>query len=176
MKLSDKAIAFLIDYEKKEPRAYRDSADKWTIGIGHLITPDELRTGTIWIMGVACKWRTATMSDCFMEALFQQDIAPRVDTLNGLLERAPKQHEFDAMFCLMYNIGVGSPSPSKPGGFWRSSVRRLFNEGRTEAAGNAFLLWNKETRDGKRVVSNGLVKRRKQERDMFLNGTYNSQH
>lgn len=176
MTLSDQGRAFIIAYEKKEPRVYRDSAGKNTIGIGHLITPEELRTGTIWIQGVACKWRTATMSDCFMEALFQQDLAPRIHALNNLLERTPKQHEYDAMFSLLFNIGIGSPDKSKPGGFWRSSVRRHFNEGRTEAAGNAFLLWNKETRDGKRVVSNGLVKRRKQEKDMFLNGVYNSKH
>lgn len=43
MNLSKQGRAFLIDYEKKAPKAYKDSAGKWTIGIGHLVTAAELR-------------------------------------------------------------------------------------------------------------------------------------
>jgi GH24 family phage-related lysozyme (muramidase) len=45
MRLSDKGRDFLIAYEKKAPKVYRDSAGHLTIGIGHLITDHELKTG-----------------------------------------------------------------------------------------------------------------------------------
>jgi lysozyme len=164
-RLSPEGIAFLVDYEKAIPKAYKDSAGKWTIGIGHLITEEEQDSGLVEIAGYDhVKWRKTELNNAQMDALFRQDIAPRERWLSDSLFPQPKQHEFDAMFCLMYNIGMA--------GFARSSVRRLFNAGRLPEAGDAFLLWNKA--GGK--VSAGLKKRRQQERAMFLHGNYDSTH
>jgi lysozyme len=107
-----------------------------------------------------------------MDALFQQDIAPREKALMKLLTRPATQQQFDAMLCLLYNIGVGSEKKNRPPGFTRSSVRRLFNAGDLLGAADAFLMWNKA--GGK--VSKGLKIRRAQERAMFLDGNYDSQH
>lgn len=172
MKLSSQGVAFLVDYEKREPRAYKDSAEKWTWGIGHLITDKELASGIVEIAGVKKKWREAILTDALMDALFAQDLAPRELQLNALLTREPTQQQYDAMFCLLYNIGVGSADPKKPGGFTRSTVRRLSNAGDIQGAADAFLMWNK----AKGKISAGLVKRRAQERAMFLDGNYNSEH
>lgn len=171
MKLSDQGRAFIIAYEKKRPTAYKDSAGKWTIGIGHLITEDEENYGLVDIEGYdAVKWRKAELNDDQMDALFAQDIAPREKALMTLLKREPTQQQFDAMFSLFFNIGETN--------FRTSSVLRLFNIGARVDTGAAFLLFNKVTdqKTKKKRVEPGLVKRRVQERAMFLDGIYNSTH
>lgn len=170
MKLSDQGRAFIIDYEKKRPKAYKDSAGKWTIGIGHLITGAEEEDGRVWIGDERVEWETATLTDAQMDTLFAQDIAPREKALMTLLKREPAQQQFDAMFSLFFNIGETN--------FRTSSVLRLFNIGARVDTGAAFLLFNKVTdqKTKKKRVEPGLVKRRVQERAMFLDGIYNSTH
>jgi lysozyme len=67
-----------------------------------------------------------------------------------------KQHQFDAMTSLCWNIG--------PRNFLGSSVLRKTNENDIQGAADAFLMWDKAA--GK--VMPGLVKRRHAERKMFL--------
>jgi lysozyme len=169
MNISKQATEFLIDYEKKAPKVYRDSAGHLTIGIGHLLTEEELRTGKV--MG-SIPWRTTALTGAQMNTLFVSDLRPRERALTALLTRPATQQQFDAMFCLFYNIGVGSEKKNRPPGFTRSSVRRLFNAGDLLGAADAFLMWNKA--GGK--VSKGLKIRRAQERAMFLDGNYDSSH
>lgn len=57
---------------------------------------------------------------------------------------------------LCYNIGLGN--------YKTSTVCKKIAEGDKQAAGEAFLLWNK----AKGVVLQGLVNRRKSEKDLFL--------
>lgn len=178
MNLSPQGRAFLTDYEKARSKAYRDSAGKWTIGIGHLLTPREIKSDLMVIGEASITWRTTTLTPALMDTLFVQDLAPRESALNKLLTKEPTQQQFDAMLCLLYNIGQGSAKLWEPGGFTRSSVRRNFNKGNTQKTADAFLLWNKARNPDTGVleVSPGLVKRRAQERAMFLDGNYNSEH
>lgn len=168
MKISEKGRAFIIDYEKKRPEAYKDSAGKWTIGVGHLITDVELTTNIVCIGKEATPWRTAVLTNAQMDALFAQDIAPREKTLMTLLKREPTQQQFDAMSSLMFNIGEGA--------FSTSSVLRNFNLGLEKMAADSFALFNKVTVRGKKTVNVGLVKRRAQEKAMFIHGDYTSTH
>jgi lysozyme len=80
-------------------------------------------------------------------------IAPR-------LTRLPTAHQAGAMLSLTYNIGLGA--------FLSSTVLRKFNEGDTQAAADAFLMWDKGRKDGQLVVIPGLLNRRKAEREFFL--------
>jgi len=165
MKASEQCRAFIADYEKRARRAYKDSADKWTIGIGHLITPTELANGNVFIgSDLGVPWRTISLTDAQIDKLFEQDLAPREAALTRMLTRKPTQEEFDAMLSLMFNIGEGR--------FMASTVRRKFNAGDIAGAGKAFALFNKV--NGK--VERGLVKRRSQEQAMFLRGDYTSTH
>lgn len=168
MKASEQCRAFIADHEKRARRAYKDSADKWTIGIGHLIADAERATGNIKIGDEVVRWASATLTDAQIDKLFEQDLAPREAALTRMLSRKPTQEEFDAMLSLMFNIGQGR--------FATSSVRRLFNIGATIDTADAFRLFNKETIKGVKRVNEGLRKRREQERAMFLNGIYDSTH
>ena len=66
------------------------------------------------------------------------------------------QNQFDALVCLIYNIGGEA--------FRTSTVLRLLNQEDYSGAANAFLMWNKA--GGK--VNAGLVNRRTAERALFL--------
>jgi len=81
----------------------------------------------------------------------------KVDELTG---GKATPYELSAMTSLAYNIGLEA--------FATSSVRRLYNQGRLREAAAAFALWNKITVDGRKVVNQGLVRRRAEEATMFL--------
>jgi hypothetical protein len=71
-----------------------------------------------------------------------------------------RQHEFDALTSLAFNIGTQA--------FAASSVARLLRAGDRGRAADAILSWN---RAGGHVLS-GLVARRADERRLFLTGDY----
>lgn len=64
---------------------------------------------------------------------------------------------------LTYNIGVG--------GFCGSTVARKLNAGDIPGACNAFLAWDKGTKNGKKVTIPGLTNRRVAEKSLCLEGT-----
>jgi lysozyme len=69
------------------------------------------------------------------------------------------QNQFDAIVSLCYNIGVG--------GFKESTVLKRLKTGDFAGASAGFDLWNKGTVNGVKVVLQGLVNRRKDERELF---------
>lgn len=74
--------------------------------------------------------------------------------------------EVGALTCLAYNIGVGEVGGADD--FADSTVRRRLLAGDRAGAADAFLMWNKGTVNGRRVVLPGLDNRRKAERALFL--------
>ena len=68
--------------------------------------------------------------------------------------------QFDAMVSLCFNIGVGA--------FRSSTVLRQHRAGNYAAAGDAFLMWDKDHQDGVLVEVPGLLKRRQIERAFYL--------
>lgn len=161
---SKNALEFLIGWEALRLKAYRDSAGKLTIGIGHLLTPKERESGRMLIGEDLIKWRDGLTREQAL-ALKQQDLERFEVAVSKALEGVRlKQHEFDALVILAYNIGDSAFAGS-------SLVRYLRAKTRDKIVGS-WLAWNKITVDGVRVVSNGLVKRRKAEVQIFLNADY----
>ena len=82
------------------------------------------------------------------------------DNIQGFIYSLVKvdltQNEFDALVSLIYNIGSGN--------FKSSTLLRILNQKKYDAAANQFLRWNKA---GGRVLA-GLTKRREHERELFL--------
>jgi lysozyme len=70
----------------------------------------------------------------------------------------PARHA--ALTSFAYNVGIGA--------FQRSTLLRLMNLGQTRAACDQLMRWTYATRFGVRVQLNGLVKRRKAERELCL--------
>jgi lysozyme len=142
-------LSFAIDLIKKfeglELKAYQDVAKVWTIGYG--ATGPGIGPGLTW---------TQQQADA--------DLARRVGLLDAqlehLLRRAPRDHQRAALLSLMYNIGAAALSGS--------SALRDFNAGNDQAAADDFLKWKYVTVGGEKVVDEGLLKRRRQERAVFL--------
>jgi len=94
-----------------------------------------------------------------IEELFEEDVK---SFERGVLRLVPGcagyQGRFDALVSFAFNVGTGN--------LQRSTVRIKANRNEWQAAGDAFLLWNKA---GGKVLP-GLVRRRKDERALFLSG------
>lgn len=101
------------------------------------------------------------ISDIQIEEILAHDLVQYEDAVERALKGIKlAQCEFDAMVSLCFNIGIGA--------FIHSSVARAMLNGDKATAANKFLLWNKGTKNGKRITIPGLVTRRKNERLQFL--------
>lgn len=126
--------------------SYRDSAGVWTIGYGH--TASDLYAGMTITAAEALAFLDADV------ARFEVDVDTRTHDV------ATSDNQFSAMVSLSYNIGSRA--------FAGSSVLREHRDGNADAAGAAFLLWDKSHIDGALVVLPGLLRRRQQERAIYL--------
>lgn len=150
--LSDNGLADIKRYEKLEKQVYPDQAKNKTIGYGHKLLPGEDQQ---YANGIDEK--TA-------EALLAKDVGIAEAAVRRLVKTPLSQQEYDALVSLVYNLGQGN--------FAKSDVLSALNKGDYQTAADAMLTLDKVTRDGVKVKSNGLVTRRGNERDLFLNGTY----
>lgn len=152
---SQKIIDFIKDYEKLALKAYMPTPnDKPTIGYGMTFYPD----GKPVKMGDTITKEKA--EDMFFDHL--QKFGLKV---NNLIKTVLKQHQFDAILALAYNIGIGA--------FGTSTLLKLVNKNPLDLGiQKQFLAWVKQ----KGTTLPGLVKRRTQEADIYLKGIYNSKH
>lgn len=139
-------MAKLEGFEAMRAIAYSDQVGIPTAGWGH--TGPEVIIGNVYPLELCRRWLAADSA----LAAHNVDMATRAGPTS--------QAEFDAMFSLTFNIGVG--------GFRGSSVLRLHRLGLKSQAADAFLLWDKDHIDGKLVESVGLLARRNAERLIYL--------
>lgn len=146
MKISQSGIDFIIKHEGFELEPYEDSAGNWTVGVGHLLTDGE-------------PIEKITKEKAY--ELLRKDLQKVENAINKYFKEFPlTQNQFDALCSLYFNIGVGKITSS--------SVFRFWQKGRIEDAAEAFLLWNKITKNGRKVFSKGHARRRKDEMERFL--------
>lgn len=151
MFLSDNGHTLIKGFEGLSLKAYPD-AHGYSIGYGHFIGTDP-------------SLASRTISRAEADALFDQDVR-KFETAVSFVTPQARQHEFDAMVSLAYNIGTGNTT-TKQGGFAGSTVAKRHNAGDREGAADAFRMWNKS----QGVVHQGLVARREKERNFYLHGT-----
>lgn len=140
MKLSQDGLDLIKSSEGCRLKTYRCQAGVLTIGYGH--------TGPDVFEGQEITQGEADMLLKLDLARFEAAVNKHCHTIS--------QCRFDACVSLAYNIGEG--------GFAKSSVVRLHNEGRYADAAQAFMLWNKV----KGKVSRGLQARRAKESALYL--------
>ena len=138
MKISDKGIKLIKEFEGLRLEAYKCPAGVWTIGYGH--TKGVMEGDKI----------TGTEADSFLRS----DVASSERTVSayeGLYHF--NQDQFDALTSFAFNCGSGN-------------FRKLIDNGRRDlkTIGDKILLYNKA--GGKTLP--GLDRRRKAERDLFL--------
>ena len=141
MKASALCIALLKDVEGWRDRRYKDGANKWTIGYGHLIKDGEVFDEPI--------------SQETGERLLREDIASAEYYVNSTVKVPLRQYQFDALVSFVYNIGVGAWSDSE--------TLKVLNSGEYSRIPARMLMWCNV--DGKK--SEGLLKRRLKEVDLW---------
>lgn len=144
MKISQKGLDLIKKYESCQLTSYKPvpSEPGWTIGYGH--HSPSVKQGMTITMAIA-------------EQLLKEDLAKFEKVVNNIGVRL-RQHEFDALVCIAYNIGEGA--------FNSSTLRKkVIEKARKDAEIQAeFKKWNKS--GGK--VLNGLVKRRAEEAELWI--------
>lgn len=103
MILSDAGRALIEHREGLRLEMYRDSAGLPTIGYGHLLTKDELRSGKV--LGV--DWRNG-ITPATADALLAGDVYTASDAIHEFVRVPLLQHEFDALVSFVYNVGDGA--------------------------------------------------------------------
>jgi len=139
MAITKSTLSYIIEEEGKRNKAYKDTKGLWTIGVGHLIKPDEQHL------------ITATLTDDEVEELLRSDLKWCSEAVEGAVKVPLQQAQFDALYSLCFNIGGTA--------FKNSTVVRKLNAGDYQGAADAILMWNKPA---------VLEKRRKRERELFL--------
>lgn len=146
MRISDMGIDLLKHFEGFAARPYRCPAGKLTAGYGHVLQPGEegLCPLTEEEAGNLLRWDVQCIENYIQNMV-----------LAGL-----QQSQWDAVACLAYNIGVGALK--------KSTLLIKINKGDFLGAAGEFERW---IFAGGRVLP-GLVRRRKAEKQLFINGSW----
>lgn len=141
----------LIEEEGARDTVYRDVAGFATVGVGHLVTPDDgLRVGD--------KVGREQILD-----FFEEDLAAAEAAVVRLVGAMPiNQFEFDALVDLAYNVGEGNLSPIESPRLNAAIAARDYQGiaaelGYHHAAGR---------------IAKGLVHRSERRTNIFLSGSY----
>ena len=152
--MSDKLISFVAAYEGFFSKPYRglDSQNR-TVGYGHVITSKD---GKKYDNGIS-------QQDALK--LLKSDLQGAANQLLGFLSRNTvllSQNQFDALVSFTFNAGSAW--------MYNSTLRNVLLGGNlsNEAIYDAIMRWVYVNGD----VAPGLVNRRKDEADLFLNGDY----
>lgn len=144
MRASEKAIELIKKYEGLRLRVYRCPSGLLTIGYGHTRTA---------VPGLAINKEMA-------EILLEEDLRECEKVINDLVKVPLTQNQYDALVSFVFNVGRGN--------FERSTLLKKLNEGGYVAASDEFLKWTKGRQRGGVKELPGLVRRRKEERELFL--------
>lgn len=140
MEISKKGIDLIKKYEGCRLNAYRCPANVLTIGYGHTNNVRE----------------NQKITQIEAEKLLKEDLIIHSNNVLKLTKVKLNQNQFDALVSLEFNIGYGN--------FKNSTLLKLLNQGKYTLASNQFDRWIYS----KGKVLQGLVKRRKEEKELFL--------
>lgn len=167
MKTSEAGLHLMHKFEGFKNVPYLCPAHIWTIGWGTVLYQDQIRLPMARVDGknvpvIRKEYPLRSEHNRVwpkeeLVALFKADLANFERAVLRLIPGVVGyQSRFDALVCLTYNIGAGN--------LQRSTIRMKANRGEWEEAAEAFMQWTKG--GGKELP--GLVKRRKDERSLFL--------
>ena len=157
MNVSDKAITMIKHHEGVRNKPYRCPAKLLTIGVGHVMYPEQAKLPIDQrdaFQGKPEDMRVYTNEE--IDGILRADL----DRFERGVERycpVPlKQSEFDALVSFSFNLGLGT--------LQRSTLRQKVVRGDKEGAAEEFL---KYCMAGGKILK-GLQNRRRDERALFL--------
>lgn len=139
MAIAESTLDIIIGFEGKRNKAYQDSRGLWTIGVGHLIKPDEKHL------------INAVLTDDQVHELLRHDLSWCDEAVTSSVKVPLTQNQYDALYSLCFNIG--------PNGFKTSRLVKALNVGNYRLAGQYFMDW---------VHPPELTNRRQKEKALFL--------
>lgn len=145
---SKNGLEFITRWEGLVLKPYRDAAGLRTIGVGHLIKPDENFPDGISIT-----------KEKALEIL-AKDVKICEDAIKKNTKVTLNQNQFDALVSFSFNCGTGVLS--------NSGVALSVNSGDFAKVPDRLLEWSKARINGSLQVVQGLYNRRKAEGDLFL--------
>ena len=157
MKVSARCMEMIKHHEGVRFKPYRCPARLWTVGVGHVLYPDQ---GRLPLDERDAFWLKAEVNRVFSKAevdgILGRDLQRFEVGVAKLFPVVLTQGQFDALVSFAFNLGLG--------GVQRSTLRQKVLRGEIEEAADEFL---KFTRGGGKILP-GLVKRRNDERALFL--------
>ena len=158
MEMSEQGKELLAQWEGIETEVYLDVAGLKTIGVGHLLTKDELSSGKITIGGTAVQYADG-ITDGQVYDLLGQDLAGFEQTVNDKVTVSLKQVQFDALVSFSFNVGASA--------FSSSTLLKKLNQGNYDEMPTQLRRW---VYSGGNKVQ-GLVNRRENEVKLW-NGVF----
>lgn len=141
MRISQKGIKLIQDFEGLALRAYRDPIGIWTWGYGSTgphVTPDKIGTKEE------------------AEQLLKKDLERFEKGVSEIVKVPLTQNQFDALVSFSFNLGLGNLKSS--------TLLKKLNASDYVGASKEFTRWDKA---GGKVLA-GLTRRREAEKALFL--------
>lgn len=149
--ISLKGLGFVKDWEQFRARPYNDGFGFMTVGYGHLIKKGE---------------RFGVISEDEALGILMADVSIAEEVLNRRIAKGVKltQQQRDALISFVYNVGETN--------FATSTMLKKLNVKNFDGASMEFEKWIYS----KGKIAPGNVIRRRQEKDIFVRGIYDSRH
>ena len=155
--ISQKALAMIAHHEGIRYKPYKCPAALWTVGVGHVLYPDQAKLPMSERLIYPLKSTdNRVWSKDEVNALLEYDLKRFVQGVARYCPATLTQGQFDALVSFSFNCGLGT--------LQRSTLRQKHNRGDFAGAADEFL---KYTKGGGKVLK-GLVNRRNDERAMYL--------
>lgn len=163
--ISEKGLKMIKHHEGLRQKPYLCVAHMWTIGVGHVLYPEQFKLPVVRKEGYEGMLRkdyplkpedNRVWSMEEIDDILQRDL---VTFERGVRKYCPvelTQGMLDSLVSFSFNAGLGT--------LQRSTLRQKLLRGDKEGAGDGFLLY---TMGGGKVLK-GLVNRRNDERALFL--------
>jgi lysozyme len=158
MKVSAKSIYMIKHHEGVRQKPYKCPAKLWTVGVGHVLYPEQGKLKIDQRDGFALKiedFRVFSMEE--VDGILRTDLDRFERGVEKFCPVPLTQGQFDALVSFSFNVGLGT--------LQRSTLRQKVLRGDMEGASEELL---KYCMAGGKVLR-GLLNRRKDEQVVFLN-------
>lgn len=161
MQMSKKGLNLLAQWEGIKLTMYKDVAGLPTIGVGHLLTRDELSSGKILIQDKAVHYADGLTEEQAMQ-LLDQDVQTVEKFVSDQVQVDLQLYQFDTLVSFTFNVGKGA--------FKNSTLLKLLNKGLYDEVPNQLSRW---IYSGGRKIR-GLINRRNNEINLWNNQSFSS--
>jgi lysozyme len=167
MNLKPEMLKMLKHHEGVRFKPYLCPAVIWTVGVGRVLYQEQIKLpvvrkeGYTGIIRKEFKLRgedNRVWTQEEVDALLDEDIVRFTRGVARLVNDRASDSQFSAMVSFAFNAGLGA--------LQRSTIRMKHNRKDYQGAAEAFMMWTK----GGRKVLPGLVKRRIDEKNLYLQG------